>query len=94
MHSSLLRRLLDNVQCGIAAEQKPFETPTEADYQAQEAYYREQQIGAALEAERNLKRSLLNRVQEMYGNVRVFCRIRPVLRHERKAKALNYEIVG
>ena len=48
-----------------------------------------------LSNERRLKRGLLDKIQDYYGTVRVFCRIRPMLRHEkRKHKPLEYEVQG
>lgn len=64
-----------------------------ASTQAQEALQREQNMARQLSNERRLKRGLLDKIQDYYGTVRVFCRIRPVLRHEkRKARPLEYEV--
>src|ERR1700743_3959681 len=40
-----------------------------------------------LRKEETLRRKLHNEIQELKGNIRVFCRVRPVLQHEEEEPA-------
>lgn len=43
-----------------------------------------------LRAEESLRRKLHNEIQELKGNIRVFCRVRPVLQDEGEAARINF----
>lgn len=47
-----------------------------------EAVASRDEIQEKLRAEETIRRKLHNQIQELKGNIRVFCRVRPVLQHE------------
>lgn len=55
------------------------EAYAEMERQMREAIERAQELQDKLRAEESIRRKLHNQVQELKGNIRVFCRVRPVL---------------
>ena len=48
----------------------------------EEAISSRDEIQEKLRAEESIRRKLHNQIQELKGNIRVFCRVRPALSHE------------
>lgn len=55
------------------------EAYAEMERQMREAIERAQELQDKLRAEESIRRKLHNQVQELKGNIRVFCRVRPIL---------------
>lgn len=53
----------------------------------QEAYAKTTAVEEKLRNEEIIRRKLHNQVQELKGNIRVFCRVRPTLEHEHESAA-------
>lgn len=84
---STVRALRNKIESLEAAGQNQQQTHAALQAQLDEAARQNAEIEEKLRNEEIIRRKLHNQIQELKGNIRVFCRVRPTLPHESDAAA-------
>ncbi|KAL1952995.1 hypothetical protein VTO42DRAFT_3791 [Malbranchea cinnamomea] len=88
---SSIRALKARIEFLESGSKEQSEAFARLDKQLQDALAETQRAKEKLRKEETLRRKLHNQVQELKGNIRVFCRVRPLLPHEPPEGAANIQ---